>query len=256
HEWLEGGTENFGSILKMAERSRIDFLPSDVVVVPELAGAELSRGNYLKSVRGVARSLGSWVVGGSHHHRRNSRTINCGVVVDPAGSVVAEYEKLNPYGIEGAFGVSRGELTGSFDLNGSKVLVLLCADFWFSANFAQAQALPDLVLVPTFSITQRTSPRPAKSLWKHMAISRSYEFAAYVGISDWAMSCTYHGQKSSGVAGLANPRPKDGRGFFEAMSSKRIALFTMDFARLHSLRENRRDRGFLAPDLSRKATGR
>lgn len=244
-DWFEDGAKNFDQIVRLATRSTVKFVESDVVVLPELAGAEMGRGNYLACVRRVASTLGTWVVGGSHHHRRGTRTVNCGVVVNPSGAVVAEYEKLHPYGIEGALGISKGTRVGMFEVHGRKVLILLCADFWFSKSFELGSSLPDLVLVPTFSITQRSSPAPARSLWKHMAISRAYEFAAYVGISDWARTCSYHGHQSSAVAGLADPRPPSSNGFYKGLAARRVAPFSLDFSRLQALRDNRRLRDFL-----------
>jgi hypothetical protein len=86
------------------------------------------------------------------------------------------------------------------------VLVLICADFWYSEIFlSRLSPRPDVILVPTFSASSRTTPRAARSLWKSMAVSRSYEFGVYVGISDWRHPAEYHGLKSSSVAGLADP---------------------------------------------------
>jgi hypothetical protein len=67
-----------------------------------------------------------------------------------------------------------------------------------------------------------------------------------VGISDWAYPCEYHGQRSSGVAGVASPRPVAGQGFFTPIDDGGVLVHTLDFARLDGLRQNRHARAFFA----------
>jgi hypothetical protein len=132
-----------------------------------------------------------------------------------------------------------------------RVLVSLCADFWYSELFDRS-SLPDLVLVPAFSLTQWPSARSAKLLWRHMAVSRAYEFLTFVGISDWGPASQYRGQRSSAVAGFATPCPKRRETFFLALAPKRIAAFNLDFDRLRAFREDRIRRGFPVDNLDRE----
>lgn len=166
--WSADGIENFDAVLATAERSDMSFGPTDVFLIPELVGSDLDEPNYEASVQRIARALGVWVVGGSHHHRKGSRIVNRGVVSGPDGSVVTDYEKLNPYGVEGTIGVERGSSPGFFEVGGRRVVVLICADLWHSGSFTDI-GRPDLVLVPSFSVTQWPSTRPARILWRHMA---------------------------------------------------------------------------------------
>ncbi|WP_179154981.1 carbon-nitrogen hydrolase family protein [Microbispora sp. GKU 823] len=244
-EWHSDGDRNFDAVLRDAERSRIRFGPDDVVVLPELAGAELGDRRYRRRVEGLARSLGSWVVGGSHHCASGSGTVNRGAVADPGGSVVADYEKLNPYGDERAAGVLGGSRPRAVEVGGHRLLVLLCADFWYFDSLA-AESGPDLVIVPAFSVTQRPSPAIARSLWRHMAVSRAYEVTAFVAISDWAHPSAYRGRTGCGVAGFADPNPATSRGLFRGLGNRRLAAFEPDFAALTDLRDNRRNRNFAA----------
>src|SRR5262249_6409354 len=157
--------------------------------------------------------------------------------------IIAHYEKHRPYGSELAHGIVGGHTWGQFSLHGRHCVVLICFDLWFSASFHQLGRLPDVVLTPSFSVSQKASPRPAQTLWKHMTVARAYEFATYVGVSDWAYPCAYDGLRSCGVAGLADPHP-DGTGFFTPVGDAVFRSYQLHFDRLDQLRENRRTRGF------------
>jgi predicted amidohydrolase len=56
----------------------------------------------------------------------------CPLVADPQGGIVTAYDKLRPYGIEAQLGVGPGTAVGQFEVLGCRVLVLVCADFWYS----------------------------------------------------------------------------------------------------------------------------
>jgi hypothetical protein len=81
-----------------------------------------------------------------------------------------------------------------------------------------------------------------------MAIARAYEFSVYVGISDWAYPCDYHGLRSSSVAGLAEPRPRNSNGFFARISERQLAAYEIDLPRLRELRRYRNEHGFLSDE--------
>ena len=236
--------QNSETILHAAGKAEETIVGADVFVLPELIGASSSAEQYERWVQTIARTLGCVVVGGSHHERRGNSLVNCGVVATPAGDVVARYDKHRPYGSELDRGIVGGHTCGQFSLHGRHFLVLICSDLWFSASFYQLGRLPDVVLTPSFSVSQKASPTSAQHLWKHMTVSRAYEFATYVGVSDWAYPCVYDGLCSCGVSGLADPRP-DGTGFFTPVGDAVFRSYQLDFDRLDQLRENRRTRGFL-----------
>lgn len=137
-----------------------------------------------------------------------------------------------------------GDTLGQFCLNERNIVVLICFDLWFSDLFQQMEVWPDVVVTPSFSVSQRTFPQSAQNLWQPMTVSRAYEFAAYIGISDWAYPCEYDGLKSSGVAGLANPRP-EGIRHFDPVGDQVFKSHPLNFDRLDQLHENRRARGFV-----------
>jgi predicted amidohydrolase len=205
----------------------------------------------------LARRIGCHVVGGTNHQRRRGKIINSGVAVDSQGRIVAAYDKLRPYRIETRLGVHPGAIVGQFEILGCRVLVLVCADFWYSNVFVrQISPRPDLILVPTFSISRRSSPRIARSLWRSMAVARAYEFSAYIGISDWAYPCEYHGLKSSSVAGLADPRPQNGNAFFARIGGRSLVAHVIDLPRLRELRQFRNEHAFLSDEMLVSDTSR
>lgn len=240
---------NFELVQRLVRSGRFEFVSDDIILLPELVGGESAQQEYDSFTAHLARELGCYVVAGSHHELRAGALINCGAVADPAGQIISRYEKLRPYGIESRLGVAPGKLTGRFDIKGCCVLVLICADFWYSEVFlSRLKPRPDIILVPTFSISSRSAPRAARSLWKSMAVSRAYEFGVYVAISDWRYPTRYHGLRSSSVAGLADPRPPANNGFFSSMGRHAIQRYPLDIERLRELRQHRLTHAFLSDE--------
>jgi predicted amidohydrolase len=242
-------TRNFDRVRRLVKPLRSQFEPKDILLLPELAGGESGRVEYDNFTSDLAIGLRCYVVAGSHHEQRRSAQVNCGAVADPAGKIICRYEKLRPYGVESKLGIAPGNLTGHFDIDGCQVLVFICADFWYSEVFLSCLKLrPDIILVPTFSISSRSAPCAARSLWKSMAVSRAYEFGVYVGISDWGYPSEYQGLKSSSVAGLADPRPHTHNGFFLNVGRRRIGRYTLDIDRIRGLRQHRSNHAFLSDE--------
>jgi predicted amidohydrolase len=245
----EDAGENFRSVAKLIERSRLGPSHEDILVLPELIGGESEQKNYERLTIDLARAIGCHVVAGTNHHTRRGKMVNAGVVADPQGGIVTAYDKLRPYGIEAQLGVGPGTAVGQFEVLGCRVLVLVCADFWYSDVLVRRiSPRPDLILVPTFSISRRSSPWVARSLWRSMAIARAYEFSVYVGISDWAYPCDYHGLRSSSVAGLADPRPRGSNGFFTRIGDRSLVAHAIDLPRLRELRQYRNEHAFLSDE--------
>jgi len=243
--WHEDGLRNFAQIRAELGRSELGSTATSLIVLPELVGSELERHAYEESASDLALLFDAWVIAGSHHVRRGGSVFNSGVAVDPRGAVVANYEKANPYGVEVDSGVDPGSGSTSFEIDGRRVLVMLCADFWFADSFDGAGQM-DMIVVPAFSITQRRSPDSARALWAHMAVARAYEHMAFVAVSDWAASSSYREHRGSGAAGLADPNPAEPHGsYYSAVGPQSVADFPITFDLLDDLRVNRSARGFV-----------
>jgi hypothetical protein len=142
--------------------------------------------------------------------------------------------------------VHPGELLGEFCVGGRNVLVLICADFfWLSSLLLHAVQPPDVILVAALSVTRKSSPTYSKEIWRHTAVARAYERAAFVGISDWAFPSSLPGFFSSGVGGFADPTVTEPASLFRPMGEQQVSAFPLDFEALAAFRADRATRGFL-----------
>ncbi len=215
----------------------------DIVLLPEHWDTRPSRERYVNDVRELAGTLGCHVIGGSHHETRDDgRRVNSGVAVAPDGQVVGRYEKLRPYAGERAL-TEPGDLLGEFEIGGRRVLVLICADFWFSDLIHAVKTLPDLVLVPALSVTRKPTPDYSRSLWRDLAVARAYEFGVYVGVSDWGHPSELGPLFTSAVGGFADPTQIEPARLFTPVAGE-SRVFDLDFGLLESFRTDRRERGF------------
>lgn len=239
--------KDFESVIRAAEECPDVFDTADILLLPELIGAESEPSTYRRWVERTAGTLGCSVVGGSHHTMAGGFSINSGVAVDARGNVIAAYEKRNPYGCEVTGNVRAGNAVGQFTMRGRNIIVGICSDIWFSKTFHDLTVRPDLVLIPSFSISTVRPHTNARQLWQHMTISRAYEYNTYVGVSDWAYPCDYQGLPCSGVSGLASPRSDvcGGETFFMPVGDSQFRAYRLDFGLLDELRESKRRRGFL-----------
>jgi predicted amidohydrolase len=216
---------------------------TDLLVLPEHWSFEEDPGRYEAEVRELALGYRCHVIGGSHHVVDRGVRFNRGVVVSPTGDVLETYEKLRPYGAERR-SVTAGSGYGTFELEGFRVLVLLCADFWFFDLIERAPHVPDLIAVPALSVSRKNAPDYSRRLWQHLAVSRAYELSCYVGVSDWAFESERAPPRASGVAGLADPTTADPDAFFSPVSGGG-ATFALSLTELTAFRADRLERGFL-----------
>jgi predicted amidohydrolase len=235
--------DNPALVARLLEPLAPQLGPADIVLLPEHFDLRASRSEYETGVTALARRLGCHVVGGSHHEQRGEQRVNAGVVSDGAGQIVGAYEKLRPYATERSL-VEQGQQVGELTIGELRLLILICADFWFSDIFHRASQLPDLVLVPAHSVSRKPSPDYSRELWRHLAVARAYEFGVYVGISDWAYNpSTTRGLPASGVAGFANPTTTDPTQFFTPVSNA-VSVIDLNLQSLKAFRQDRSTRGF------------
>ena len=219
------------------------FSKADIIVLPEHFLFTTDPEIYEDFVRSIALQYTCNVIGGSFHDVRNGRRVNRGIAVNADGSVAGEYEKLRPYAEERKH-VDPGTKLGEFRLAGMNILVLVCADFWFSDLYYRAGVLPDLVLVPALSVTRKPTPDYSRDLWRHLAVTRAYEFGVYVGISDWGHPSELPTLFTAGVGGFADPTGMSPSHFFTPIGGSGIAVYEIDFDALERFRTDRRERGF------------
>ena len=219
------------------------ILPTDVLLLPEHFTAEDDHGAYLECLQKIARETGCTVVGGSHHRHIDGKRLNVGNVVDPTGLEIGSYEKLRPY-FEEQKHVVGGSMPGEMSIGGRNILILICADFWYSDIILSTQVLPDVVLVPSLSVSRKPNAEYSRTLWRNLAVMRAYEFGTYVGISDWHENSTLRKYRTCGVGGFADPTSDDPQRLFQPVGQDGIEVYPLDFGALERFREDRRMRGF------------
>jgi predicted amidohydrolase len=235
--------ENLERVRSALSSAPVEFAHDDIVLLPERFEPMGMRAGYEREMSELARSLGCHVVGGSHHEERASGAVNSGLVMDPEGRVIGRYDKQRPYANERSW-VGPGSELGEIEIAGRHVLVLICADFWFSDLFARAERLPDVVLVPALSVTRKSTPDYSRALWRHLAVARAYEFGAYVGVSDWGYPSRLPELSASGVGGFADPTLVEPSRLFAPIGDRVVAVHELDFDRLAAFRQDRVERGF------------
>lgn len=235
---------NLAELRALLDPLRPQLESSDLVLLPEhwhFGGWD----DYLADTQGLARWLGCHLVAGSFHKHEEAGPVNTGAVLGPTGEILHRYDKLRPYGVERNW-VVPGQHFGAFQLQGRRISVMICADFWFTDLFLHHTPLPDLVLVPALSVTRKPSPTYSRALWQHLAVARAYEYGLYVGVSDWAVGSDLPHLPASGVSGFADPTQTNAEALFQPVAS--VGLVELDFARLDAFRQDRRSQGFFWDD--------
>ncbi len=234
---------NLAACRETLERNKACLASGDIILLPEHTVFVSSGEEYRRLIAPIAKDFNCHVAGGSFHKMLTNGAVNTGSIFAPDGTELGVYEKLRPYSEERKR-VQPGTVIGEFSIEGMRVLVLICADFWFSDLYHLAEHAPDLILVPALSVTRKESPDYSRTLWRHLAIARAYEFGAYIGISDWAHPSELPRLFTSGVGGFADPTTIDAERFFTGIPDSGFLSIPLDLNRLHDFRNDRKERGF------------
>lgn len=232
--------ENLERVRALLEPHRESLGTNDLALLPEHFHFG-SWQEYLADSADLARWLGCHLVAGSQHRKSPDGTRNAGVIVAPNGSILHIYNKRRPYANERQR-VVPGPSSVGVELGGHRLLVMICADFWFTDLLLEQPHAPSLVLVPALSVTRKPSPDYSQALWRHTAVARAYEYGLFVGISDWAANSSLPDARASGVSGFADPTRTVPTELFQSVS--RATVVDLDFAALEAFRADRRARGF------------
>lgn len=235
---------DFAYIAGLLQARRFRGQPNDVIVLPELVGEGCSTPDYIAAVTELAGRFGCHVVGGSHFADLGGKIVNQGIVVDRHGTILTQYEKANPYGGERDFSVAGSRAGARFRIGDVECFVLVCADFWHTEAYANLGVPPEIIFVPAFSVSRKSSPDMARARWRHAMIARAFEQAAYIAVSDWAYPVGKEVRPSSGVAGLAHPDPARTSDLLRALGKKEVRVFNIDPDAGRLLRADQKSRGF------------
>ena len=121
---------------------------------PGLGFAEPEGGETEARLCDLARRLGIWIVPGSLYVKRGEDVFNCAPVINPAGEIIARYDKMFPF-LPYEVGVRPGETYVTFDIPGAGRLgIAICYDVWFpEATRTLAAMGAEVILVPTMTNT-------------------------------------------------------------------------------------------------------
>lgn len=248
-------TANIDRLVRAAAAAGDAADPADrrVALLPERWWRDDDEPEYRSAVRELARRWDCWVVGGSlHAERPDGTTRNVGLLAAPDGAERGTYEKRHPFAAEALAGVTAGDGPATFELDGVRVTVAICADLFDPALFHGAG--PDdaaAILVCSASTSRKPDPAFARALWTHVAVARAWERNAHVVIGDWAHAPHLPGVRTCGVSGHADPT-RETPPFF-APTPAPAAWFRLPLEPLARLRRDRLSRNFLWPGAPQDA---
>ena len=234
---------NLDAIETLVLKLKGQYRPDDILLLPEHFTDNSDIQVYSKFLHHLPAITGCTIVGGSHHRNIDGKQMNAGTIIQPDGKEVGTYTKLRPYFHELKH-ITPGSSLGEFTINGKNLLVLICADFWYSDLILRATKLPDIILVPSLSVSRKPTADYSRTLWRHLAITRAYEFGVYIGISDWSEDSSLPKYRTCGVGGFADPTRIEPEKIFTPISNDGIAVVDLDFNALEQFRNDRKIRGF------------
>ena len=102
----------------------------------------------------IARKAGVWLIPGSLYERMGDHIFNTAPVIDPAGRVVARYQKMFPF-LPHEVGVTAGADFTTFDIPGiGRCGVSICYDGWFPETTRTLASMgAEIILHPTMTNT-------------------------------------------------------------------------------------------------------
>ncbi len=166
------------------------YAPLDLLIFPEIfdGNPETTNGANAEQFFGhLARACDAHVIGGSTLVTDESgRSYNRTIVCHRSGEIAGRYDKRILFSSEQETRTV-GEHDGVFDLDGIRVGVLICADFWHpELSRAMMGRVDVLAVVVKSSVPTESHKKYARALWRSMALTRAMENGFAVAVSDWA----------------------------------------------------------------------
>jgi predicted amidohydrolase len=189
--------------------------------------AEPSDGPSAAAVGEIARETGVLLLYG-YPERSGDRIFNSALLVNSAGSVIANYRKTHLYGSEENRLFQRGDSLLVVELDGLKIGILICYDVEFpEAVRTLALAGAELIAVPTALI------QPFDIVARTLVPARAFENQVYVA---YAGMCG--GERGLGYCGLSCIVGPDGRDLARAGTGPALLFADMDPAAISRGRQS------------------
>ena len=228
---LELGIEdNLSTIEQEIDLVKKRFPWVQMVVLPELCtyGANTKMavqlpGEVENCYRQAAKKNDIWLIPGSIYERRGDTTFNTSPVINPAGEVIARYNKQYPFlpyekNVEGSDNFVVFEVPGV-----GKVGLIICYDIWFPEIIRQLAWMgAEAIIVPTLT---NTIDRDVE-----LAISRANAVTNQL----YFFSLNSAGRLGCGQSVVVGP---DGTIIHQSLTSRDIIAVELDFNHVRRVRE-------------------
>jgi len=205
--------------------------------VQEFAAAQARQHN----VNLVAGSMERWDAD------RASR-VNTAMVYNRRGEALGRYDKQRLFGFELRRGVQPGHAALRLEVEGTRLGVLICSDFWYPELVRPLALWCDLLCVPAqTTIRPESEPVYARALWHSLALTRAQESVVAVAVSDQS-AFSEAPFRCGGAASLTDPAAGlSGAALQQVQADGQAAALTLtfDLAQLAEFRAYRRANGLL-----------
>jgi len=152
---------------------------------------------YVQELRELASNLNCFIHIGSYLEKEDDRIFNCGVVLDPAGGILARYRKMHLFDVEIPGGkkylesavISSGSETVLFSIRDFTFGMATCYDLRFPELFRRlSQQGANVLLVPA-AFTLQTG----RDHWEILLRARAIENQCWVaGVGQWGSAPPNH----------------------------------------------------------------
>ncbi len=182
----EDKASNFEIVSRMVRELRP--APGSLVVLPEMFAtgfsmnpdfiAEPPGGLTTEFLTKIAQDHQVWILAGLALRRNDEKPANCGVVLNPQGQRVIEYQKMRLFSPGGEDKHYRaGDRPVTFKWQGMTVAPFICYDLRFPELFRAALSPDDQ---PELLVVIASWPKPREAHWVHLLQARAIENQAYV----------------------------------------------------------------------------
>lgn len=161
-----------GSGIRPQFMDKLRAEPPDILALPEyyfvaseddsVMASSFRREIIIEELQKLSSALGCILVGGSIVEHINGGFYNRSYLLD-SGLIIGFYDKIHPHDNEGRGLIKEGIEYEVFDVRGTRIGLLICADVLYRGSFENIRGLrPDLIFVPTTSPYKRNESATVK----------------------------------------------------------------------------------------------
>jgi predicted amidohydrolase len=176
--------------------AKIEPSPPDLILLPEnftllgsLQGKKYNFQIIIDFLAQLAKTLKSFLIGGSFHHldTRSGNYFNTCYIFNRQGENIARYHKRKLFDRELKSGVIPGNSPLILNIEGWRVNVQICADFWYPELSRELLGDYDIIAVPAQSVLRHPDFQDyGRRLWHALALTRAQENSVITMVADHA----------------------------------------------------------------------